>query len=60
MLFKRLSEIGKAYVTQLHEEGQPFIEKIKLSNKKFAERLHEAMEAANKELSKNKNGDDTK
>lgn len=60
MLFKRLSEIGKAYVTQLHDEGQPFFEKIKLSNKKFAERLHEAMENAKKELSKNQNAEDTK
>ncbi len=60
MLFNRLSEIGKNYVTQLHEECEPYFEKVRLSNEKFAERLRKAMEMSSKELSKNKNADDTK
>ena len=54
MLFKRLSEIGKTYITQLHEEGEPYFEKIRLSNKKFAERMRKAFEISEQELSKKK------
>jgi len=58
--FKRLSEIGKTYITQLHEEGEPYFEKIRLNNKKFVDRLEQAMKFSKEELSKNKNGENTK
>jgi hypothetical protein len=60
MIFSKLSDTGKNYITQLHEEAEPYFEKIRLSNKKFAERLRQAMEFSKKELSKNKNGEDSK
>ena len=58
MLFRSLSKIGHQYVTQLHEESKPFLEKMKANNKKFAERMRKAFEIANEELLKNKKADD--
>lgn len=59
-MFKKLSLIGKNYVTQLHEESEPYFEKVRLNNKKFLDRLEQAMKFSKEELSKNKNAEDTK
>lgn len=53
MLFKELSRLGLQYIAQLHEESKPYVEKVLNSNKRFAERLREATDLANK-LSKKK------